>query len=234
MSEIAEAVLEPTRRRVVEALAAEPLRTSDLAERLEVSVPALSRHLKVLRERGVVARVDVEGDGRGRRYQLEPAALEVLEGWASRQRWSAALGAVDAGPATREHLKRVGAFLDGFAAGDAEFFERHIADDALFIFPGSVEPMTKTETVASVAGHAPFVRWEVQHSHLRALSPGLDLVTIAVLFQTTASAAPTPIVQTMIFDDRPPVWQLRFLQQTNATNTNSTSDTSDTNNREQP
>jgi len=52
-----------------------------LAERFEVSRPAVSRHLRVLRESGLV---DVEENGRERIYRLRPGPLAELDGWLRR------------------------------------------------------------------------------------------------------------------------------------------------------
>lgn len=76
-----------TRRQVLEALAAGPLPVGELAARLPVSRPAVSQHLKVLKEAGLV--VD-RALGTRRLYQADPQGLEALRRWLDRF-WDQAL-----------------------------------------------------------------------------------------------------------------------------------------------
>lgn len=69
------ALADPLRRDVVRRLAAGPARVVDLAEGLPVSRPAVSRHLRLLLEAGVVA---VEDRGRERLYSLTQPGLEPI------------------------------------------------------------------------------------------------------------------------------------------------------------
>src|SRR5918992_3671566 len=115
---------DPTRVRILEALSAGPMRTAQLSAATGMSPAALSRHLNLLRKADVVARKDVADDGRGRAYELRPAALDALAGWLRSTTWAAELAAVSDQPRTRELLARMGGFLDAFAAGDVAYFER--------------------------------------------------------------------------------------------------------------
>lgn len=207
---------DPTRRRVVELLINKPCRTSELAEAIGVSVPAVSRHLRVLRERNVVERVDVEGDGRGRRYQLDPARLATLATWLDGNRWTTQLAAEATSRDEEEYLTRVGGFLDGFAQSDAGFFERHLHPDVELIFPGSSTRWGRDATIASVAGHAPYATWDIADSSVRSLGAGLTLVVVTAAVRTTDADDAAPVVQSMIFDDNQDPWTLRFLQQSQA------------------
>lgn len=209
------ALADPTRRRVIELLIDAPRRTNELAEAVGVSVPAVSRHLRVLRDRDLVERVDVEGDGRGRRYQLNPARLATLANWLSGHHWSTQLASAGDRDA-QEYLVRVGGFLDGFAQSDTDFFERHLHADVELIFPGSATRWGRDATIASVAGHAPYVTWDITESSVRALGAGLTLVVITAAVRTTAGAEAATVVQSMIFDDNDDPWTLRFLQQSTA------------------
>ena len=208
------ALSDPTRRQVVERLAHGPCRTNELAEAVGVSVPAVSRHLRILRERNVVERLDVEGDGRGRQYRLVPAGLSTITTWLRGEYWTTQLPEATADPDTSEYLARVGGFLDGFAMSDSSFFERHLATDAALIFPGSSTRWDKASTVASVADHAPYVEWNISDTDITRLGRGLTLVVTTVDVRTTASTASTAVTQSMIFDDAQDPWTLRFLQQT--------------------
>ena len=93
-----EAVADPTRRRIVELVAAGEHPAGAIAAAFDVSRPAISRHLRILREAGVVT---ARGDGQRKLYRLEPRALDDLENWVVRTRafWATHLDALD------EHLR---------------------------------------------------------------------------------------------------------------------------------
>jgi len=122
------ALADPTRRQVIELLIAGPRRTNELAEAIGVSVPAVSRHLRLLRERSLVERIDVEGDGRGRQYQLNPSRLAPLASWLGGDHWSTHLPTATSDPDTQEFLTRVGGFLDGDEA--TKVIQSMIFDDS--------------------------------------------------------------------------------------------------------
>ena len=97
--EVFEAVADPTRRRILDLLADGERSAGELSEEFSVTRPAVSRHLRVLRETGLVTcRVDAQR----RMYRLEPEPLEEVVRWLSRYRahWSGRLDDLDA------HLKR--------------------------------------------------------------------------------------------------------------------------------
>jgi len=75
------ALADPTRRLVIEALRKKPRRASDLADRFEVTRPAMSRHLKILRKAGLVTESELEDDARVRMYRLEQAPFAELKDW---------------------------------------------------------------------------------------------------------------------------------------------------------
>src|SRR5215216_3403981 len=72
------ALADPTRRQVFEKLRDGPLAVVDLARGLPVSRPAVSQHLKVLKEAGLVRD---RQEGRRRLYSLDPQGLAQLRGW---------------------------------------------------------------------------------------------------------------------------------------------------------
>ena len=72
------AVAEPRRREIVDALAGGELPVNDLVQRLSVPQPLVSKHLRVLREVGVVA---VRDQGRQRLYRLNGQALKPIHDW---------------------------------------------------------------------------------------------------------------------------------------------------------
>jgi DNA-binding transcriptional ArsR family regulator len=72
------AIADPTRRRLLEALRGGPLSVNRLAEAFPVSRPAISKHLRCLREAGLVSE---ERHGRRRIYRLQVQALTEVRGW---------------------------------------------------------------------------------------------------------------------------------------------------------
>ena len=75
------ALTDPTRRAVVALLAHGPQRAGDLAAALDTTPPSLSRHLRVLRQSGLVETGDLGDDARVRVYRLQPASLAPLQDW---------------------------------------------------------------------------------------------------------------------------------------------------------
>jgi len=72
------AIADPTRRRLLEVLRGGPLSVNRLAESFPVSRPAISKHLRCLREAGLVSE---ERQGRRRLYRLQARALAEVRGW---------------------------------------------------------------------------------------------------------------------------------------------------------
>jgi DNA-binding transcriptional ArsR family regulator len=88
------ALADPTRRELVTLLARGERSAGELAERFPVSRPAISRHLRVLREAGLVR---VRSEGRHRLYALDPGPLRELDDWLEQYRdlWAQRLDALD-------------------------------------------------------------------------------------------------------------------------------------------
>lgn len=72
------ALSDPTRRRILTLVAERPRQAGAIAERFPVSRPAVSKHLRVLREAGLVA---ARREGRTRVYHLSPNGLEAARKW---------------------------------------------------------------------------------------------------------------------------------------------------------
>lgn len=75
------ALADPTRRRVIDLLRIRPRRAGELVAVFNVSAPAISRHLRLLRSGGLIEELRDPADGRGRVYQLRPDRFEELAGW---------------------------------------------------------------------------------------------------------------------------------------------------------
>jgi len=75
------ALADPYRRRVVELLRETPRRAGDLAQAVQLSFPAMSRHLRTMRECGLVEEDRDQLDSRVRIYRLSRAPMEDLVSW---------------------------------------------------------------------------------------------------------------------------------------------------------
>lgn len=73
-----EALADPTRRRILEMLAERELAAGEIARRFDMTPPAVSQHLKILRN---AALVRVRGEAQRRMYALEPRGLADLDAW---------------------------------------------------------------------------------------------------------------------------------------------------------
>ena len=89
------ALADPTRRRVIDLLRSKPRRAGDLAAALSVSAPRLSRHLRVLRNSGLIEDSGVEHDARVRVYRLRPERFVIVRAWLEEVEafWAAELSA---------------------------------------------------------------------------------------------------------------------------------------------
>ena len=88
------ALADPTRRRIVELLAKREHSAGDLARRFAMTQPAVSQHLRALRDAGLVR---VRQDAQHRIYSLDPRGLAEIEGWLARYRtfWTKHLDALE-------------------------------------------------------------------------------------------------------------------------------------------
>jgi len=88
------ALADPTRRRIVEMLAVRELPAGEIARRFDMTPPAVSQHLRLLRDAGLVS---VRRDAQRRIYALEPAGLAELDAWLARFRrfWPHRLDALE-------------------------------------------------------------------------------------------------------------------------------------------
>jgi DNA-binding transcriptional ArsR family regulator len=101
------AIADPTRRELLALLALGEIAAGELAGRFPVSRPAISRHLRVLREAGLVRS---RTDGRRRLYALDPTPLRELDAWLEpyRDLWAQRLDALDTEIARGRRARRSG------------------------------------------------------------------------------------------------------------------------------
>jgi DNA-binding transcriptional ArsR family regulator len=88
------ALADPTRRHIVELLGAGERTAGAIVGNFAVSAPAISQHLKTLREAGLVR---VRAEGQRRLYSLDPDGFAEMEAWFEKMRrfWSGRLDALE-------------------------------------------------------------------------------------------------------------------------------------------
>lgn len=100
MESVFEVIAEPSRRAILSLLAGSEQSVGEIEQRLQMSQPAVSKHLRVLREAGFV---EASVDAQRRLYRLRPEPLKEVDGWLEpfRQFWEAHVDALE------RHLDRM-------------------------------------------------------------------------------------------------------------------------------
>jgi DNA-binding transcriptional ArsR family regulator len=107
---VLDVIAEPTRRRILDAIRGGERSVGELVEKVGMHQPGVSRHLKVLRDAGLV---QVRHDAQRRLYRLRPEPLMELDAWLEpyRAEWAARLDSLD------EHLGRTAVPIDRDSKG---------------------------------------------------------------------------------------------------------------------
>ncbi len=102
---------DPTRRRIVELLACGERSAGEIAEQFDIARPGVSRHLRQLREGGLVS---VRRDGQRQIYRIEPEQFDAIDTWLRpiRAFWTNRLDALDTELRRGRHAERTPADTD--------------------------------------------------------------------------------------------------------------------------
>jgi DNA-binding transcriptional ArsR family regulator len=105
MDAVMHALADPGRRTLVDALARGEATAGELADLLPIARPGVSRHLRVLREAGLV---DVRAEAQRRVYRLRPEPLAEVDAWLSgyRDLWQHRMSALHTEIARGKHAER--------------------------------------------------------------------------------------------------------------------------------
>jgi DNA-binding transcriptional ArsR family regulator len=105
LSETLSALADPTRRAILERLSRGPASVNEIAEPFDISLPAISRHLKVLESAGLISR---GREAQWRPCQLEADALKRVDDWLEHYRrfWTGSFDKMDAYIAKLKKEKR--------------------------------------------------------------------------------------------------------------------------------
>jgi DNA-binding transcriptional ArsR family regulator len=85
---------EPSRRKILDLLRRDELPVGDLVDATSLSQPAVSKHLRILREAGLV---ESRNDAQRRIYRVRPEPLQVIDEWLApyREMWGSSLNALE-------------------------------------------------------------------------------------------------------------------------------------------
>lgn len=81
--DVFQAIADPVRRDIIEHLSEEPLTVNAVADKFDVSRPAISKHLKILQECGLI---DIQKEGRERYCKIQPSSLVPAFMWLEQYR----------------------------------------------------------------------------------------------------------------------------------------------------
>jgi len=92
--DVFQAIADPTRREIIHLVSKQPLNLNAVAERFDVSRPAISKHIKILTECGLI---QIRTQGRERYCEAKLAKLQEVSSWVEQYRkmWSDKLDALD-------------------------------------------------------------------------------------------------------------------------------------------
>jgi DNA-binding transcriptional ArsR family regulator len=101
------ALADPTRRRIVEMLAVRDRTAGEIVQAFDMSAPAISQHLKVLREAKLVS---VRAEGQHRIHSVDPAGFDEIEAWLKKTKrfWEKRLDALEAALREEDERERKG------------------------------------------------------------------------------------------------------------------------------
>lgn len=102
--DVFQAIADPTRRQIIDLLANKTLPVNDVAERFDISRPAVSKHIKILNECGLVV---IKKKGRQRYCRADTRKLQEVIEWAQRYRkfWDERLDVLEAALAEENNRK---------------------------------------------------------------------------------------------------------------------------------
>ncbi|HYF92508.1 MAG TPA: metalloregulator ArsR/SmtB family transcription factor [Symbiobacteriaceae bacterium] len=137
MEKIFDVLADPSRRQILDLLSVRERSVGDLVELTALSQPGVSKHLRVLRDAGLV---EVRRDGQRHWYRLRLEPLVALDAWLARYRafWTDRLDAIE------RHLDEEGSFMNGIVqrteAGWVVRFERHLKHPVEKVWAAVTQP----------------------------------------------------------------------------------------------
>lgn len=109
-------------------------------------------------------------------------------------------------------LARLGEFLDALGAGDVEFFERNLTDDAILVFPGHI--YTKAQCVAEMADHPPYVKYDIDRPRVVHSGESVAVVNYRADVMHAGNVAARSVVVTSVLVREGGEWRMALTQWT--------------------
>jgi len=133
-------------------------------------------------------------------------------GW-EKQNWAGQLAGFARHSLERMLLARLGDFLDAIGAGDLDFFEQNLTENAMLIFPGQ-NTYTKAQCVAAMAGHPPYVKYDLADPHIVHIGESTAVLTHRATVMHEQNEKPRSIVVTSVLVHQDGDWRLALNQWT--------------------
>lgn len=133
---------------------------------------------------------------------------------AHKARWATVLAGFARHSLERALLYRLGEFLDAIGAGDVDFFERNLTEDALLIFPGPANTYTKAQCVAVMGDHAPYVKYDVADPRIVHIGGNTAVLAHRATVLHTALTAPRTVMVSSVLVKVDGIWRLALHQWT--------------------
>jgi uncharacterized protein DUF4440 len=111
-------------------------------------------------------------------------------------------------------LGRLGEFLDAIGAGDVDFFERNLTEDALLIFPGPGQTYTKRECVESMRDHPPYLKYDLSDPKIVHIGESAAVLSYHATVMNTADPRPKSVVVTAVLVRESGAWRMALNQWT--------------------
>jgi hypothetical protein len=140
-------------------------------------------------------------------------------GWTDGGHWQYQLAGFARHSLEHALLGRLGEFLDAINAGDLDFFERNLTDDALLIFPGAGNTYTKQQCIATMSDHPPYVKYDLSDPKIVHLGESTAVLTHHATLMHTADEKPRSVVVTDVLVLRDGAWRMALHQWTPADET---------------
>lgn len=113
-------------------------------------------------------------------------------------------------------LGLLGEFLDAIGAGDVDFFERAVTDDAMMIFPGAGNTYTKQQCIATMGDHPPYLKYDLSDPRVVHIGDSTAVLTHHAVVMNAADERPKSIVATTVLVQQDGAWRMALHQWTPA------------------
>jgi hypothetical protein len=130
--------------------------------------------------------------------------------------WATALAGFAKHSLERGLLHRLGEFIDAINAGDLDFFERNLTEDAVLVFPGPNNVYDKRQCIESMRNHAPYEKYDVDDTRIVHLGETTAVVTHRATVLNAQDAGPHTVFVSTVLIKADGTWRMALHQWTPA------------------